>query len=107
MSMPTHECDQCGACCRTFPIFASAADAVREPRIAVETRELPEHLATPVWRFQLFQLPFHKACVFLDGQNRCDIYRTRPDGCRVFEPGSDQCQQARRRHGLPGLGRTV
>jgi Fe-S-cluster containining protein len=101
--MPTYECDQCGACCGTFPIFASADDAVREPRVAAETRELPDHLSTTAWRFQLFPLPFHQACCFLGADRRCEIYPTRPTTCGDFAAGSEQCQEARRRHGLPRL----
>jgi Fe-S-cluster containining protein len=97
------ECDGCGACCRTFPIFASEADASREPRIGLEGKELAPHLQTPTWRFQLFPLPFHETCCFLDGDNRCLIYSTRPQICRDFAAGSEQCQEARRRCGLPPL----
>jgi len=96
----TFECDGCGACCRTFPIFASAADAAREPRIAAEGRALPAHLATERWRFQLFPLPFHETCCFLDATSRCMIYATRPDVCRAFPAGGEQCQTARARMGL-------
>ena len=101
--MPTFDCDQCGACCRTFPIFASAADAEREPRLAEEARALPDHLATHAWRFQLFPLPFHDACCFLDDRNRCGVYATRPATCGAFAAGSEQCQEARRRQGLAVL----
>jgi Fe-S-cluster containining protein len=96
-------CDGCGACCRTFPIFASAADAARQPRIAVEGRALAEHLATDRWTYQLFPLPFHETCCFLDGDSRCTIYPTRPEVCRAFPAGGDQCQAARGRVGLPPL----
>ncbi|MBO0698714.1 MAG: YkgJ family cysteine cluster protein [Zavarzinella sp.] len=101
--MPDHECDGCGACCGTFPVFASAADGDREVRIASEARKLPEHLATPGHRFQLFPLPFHETCCFLDEAARCTIYATRPDVCRAFPAGGDQCQEARARIGLPPL----
>ncbi len=30
----------------------------------------------------------------------CGIYEWRPNPCRELEPGSDACEQARRRHGL-------
>lgn len=33
----------------------------------------------------------------------CEIYEWRPSPCREFEEGSDTCQQARTRHGLPPL----
>src|SRR3954467_15397458 len=99
----TFECDGCGACCRTYPIFAAQADADREPRIAVEARLLPEHLATPGWRYQLFPLPFQETCCFLDAGSQCTIYSTRPTVCRDFLAGSEQCQTARARNGLPSL----
>jgi uncharacterized protein len=94
------ECDLCGACCCTFPVYVSAADAERESRIKAEGKELAEHLESPDWKFQLFPLPFRDACVFLDHGNRCGVYETRPEVCRRFEAGSDQCQEARQRSGL-------
>lgn len=101
--MAVYDCDSCGACCRTFPIFAAEHDAQREPRIRDEGRRLPLWLATPDWDYQLFPLPFHETCCFLDGANRCTIYATRPDVCRRFEPGSKQCQDARKQRGLMPL----
>jgi Fe-S-cluster containining protein len=98
-----YECDGCGACCRTFPVYASAADGDREPRIRAEGLRLAEQLVTPRWTFQLFPLPFHETCCFLDAGRRCDIYATRPDLCREFPVGGGQCQEARRRAGLPAL----
>ena len=101
--MAVYECDLCGACCRTFAIFACEADAEREPRISVEGRRLKPWLETAEWAYQLFPLPFHETCCFLDGHNRCTIYATRPDLCRHFEAGSEQCQEARRSRGLAPL----
>lgn len=101
--MMNFECDLCGGCCRTFPIFASESDAQREPRIAKEGKNLAEHLRTADWRIQLYPLPFHERCVFLDVDNRCEIYATHPNVCRRFEAGSEQCQEARRRLGLAPL----
>jgi Fe-S-cluster containining protein len=98
--MEQFECDGCGACCKTFPIFAAEADAVAEPRIRDEARRLPEGLATPRWTYQLYPLPFHEACCFLDGDNRCTVYATRPTVCRTFAAGSAHCQEARARVGL-------
>jgi len=101
--MSHFECDSCGACCGTFPIFASAEDDEREPRIAEEGKELAPWLQTPEWKHQLYPLPFHEACAFLDSSKRCDIYPTRPNVCRRFTAGSDQCQEARRRQGIEAL----
>lgn len=33
----------------------------------------------------------------------CGIYEWRPSPCREFAEGSDACQRARQRHGLPAL----
>ena len=33
----------------------------------------------------------------------CGIYEWRPNPCRELEPGSDACERARARHGLPPL----
>ena len=101
--MAVYECDGCGACCRTFPIYVAETDAEREPRIRDESRRVPLWLATTQWTYQLFLLPFHETCCFLDGENRCTIYATRPDLCRDFEAGSEQCQEARLRCGLAPL----
>ena len=101
--MAVFRCDRCAACCRTFPIFATHEDARREPRIADEAFLLPEHLQTPEWAYKLFHLPFHETCCFLGEDNLCRIHPTRPDVCREFAPGDDQCQEARERDGLPPL----
>jgi uncharacterized protein len=103
----TFDCDLCGGCCRTFPIFASESDARGEPRIAGEGKELAPHLQTSEWKFQLYPLPFHEICCFLEADNRCTIYESRPDVCRRFEAGSEQCQEARRRLGLAALSRAA
>jgi Fe-S-cluster containining protein len=94
--MSTYECDGCGACCRTWPVLVSDEDAAREPRIKDEGRPLPQYLGTPYWRYRLFPLPFHETCCFLDGEQRCTIYETRPRVCREFEAGGERCQEARR-----------
>ena len=104
--MTVYECDGCGACCRTFAIYVSQTDAEREPRIREEGLRLKPWLVTTEREYQLFPLPFHETCCFLDGDNRCTIYATRPDLCRHFEAGSEQCQEARRARGLTPLERT-
>ncbi|MGJ8653998.1 MAG: YkgJ family cysteine cluster protein [Opitutaceae bacterium] len=95
-----YDCMNCGACCRCFPIFASAKDAQREPRIQRETRKLAEHLATEDKAYQMYPLPFHERCVFLKEDQLCQIYETRPQVCRQFEAGTPQCIEARARKGI-------
>ncbi|HQR09383.1 MAG TPA: YkgJ family cysteine cluster protein [Gemmatales bacterium] len=98
--LPIFECDGCGACCQTFPIFVSEADARRESRIALESLQLSDDKQHP---YCLFPLPFHQACCFLDMNQRCTIYTTRPNICREFQAGSSQCQEARNRNGMEPL----
>ncbi len=102
MSAPAteYDCTQCGACCRSFPIFASKTDAVQEPAIRTETRALPEHLQTEDKAYQLFPLPFQTCCPYLKEDELCRIYESRPSVCRRFEAGSEQCIEARRRQGI-------
>ena len=99
----TYECDGCAACCGTYAIFAGREDAQREPRIAAETQELAAWLETPKWSYRLFPLQFHEACCFLDGERRCTIYPTRPQVCREFAAGSEDCQRVRSLRGLAPL----
>ena len=101
------DCDSCGACCKTWRILVADEDAAREPRIAHEARRLPDNQRTEHWAYQLFPLPFHETCVFLDPANRCTIYDTRPRVCRAFEAGSQRCQEARAEQGLGPLAPAV
>ncbi|HMP16728.1 MAG TPA: YkgJ family cysteine cluster protein [Gemmatales bacterium] len=98
--MPQYLCDQCGACCRTFPIYVTEADAQREPRIAQEGCRNTNSRKYPL---TLFPLPFHEACCFLDSGQLCTIYASRPEVCRELQPGTQQCQEARERSHLPPL----
>jgi uncharacterized protein len=94
------DCANCGACCRCFPIFASQADAEREPRIKRETRQREEHLASAQQAYQMHPLPFLEQCAFLKTDQLCRIYATRPEVCRSFQAGSPQCIEARARVGV-------
>ncbi len=100
MDNTDYDCMACGACCRCFPIFASATDAQREPRIQRETRKLEDHLVTEDKAYQMYPLPFLEQCAFLKDDQLCQIYETRPAVCRRFEAGSAQCIEARQRKGI-------
>ena len=95
-----YDCENCGACCRCFPIFASEADAAREPAIRKEARKVEAHLATEDKAYQLHPLPFLESCAYLKEDQLCRIYATRPAVCRRFEAGSAQCIEARERVGV-------
>ena len=100
MSSEIYDCENCGACCRCFPIFASEADAERDPAIRRETRKLEPYLATEHKAYLMHPLPFLDECAFLKKDQLCRIYATRPVVCRRFEAGSNQCKEARERFGI-------
>lgn len=91
------DCNICGACCRMYPLFASKADAAREPRIRLEAVELPESVQSEFRAYELHRLPLIESCIFIGDDNRCTIYATRPDICRGFVPSVEACDRARAR----------
>lgn len=97
-------CTRCGACCASFrvdfsvfehedsggPVPAGLADAITESSCRMRgTDHSPPRCAALYGR--------------LGEQALCGIYEWRPSPCREFEEGSDACQRARLRHGLPAL----
>jgi Fe-S-cluster containining protein len=97
------ECDRCGACCSTFVVQVSEQDAEREPRIKSESISVEPWLQSQDWRYRLHPLPFHQGCCFLGSNQLCSIYQSRPQVCRRFAAGSQQCQEARALKGLQPL----
>ena len=58
MNPGIYNCENCGACCRCFPIFTNEAGAVREPAIRRETRKVEPHLASERKAYLMYPLPF-------------------------------------------------
>ena len=101
-----YECDSCGACCRHSIIEASHLDAIREPRIQREAALLDGHgkigLEDASWGLNRREGTGFE-CVFLQTDNHCGIYSTRPNCCVDFQAGSAKCQMHRESAGLPPL----
>ena len=96
-----YDCTDCGACCQCFPIFASEDDAAKEPKIQEEGIRVDNFLRkSNLVAYRIYPLPFLETCAFLKEDKLCRIYDTRPEVCRKFQPGSDQCIEARRRKGI-------
>jgi hypothetical protein len=86
---------RCGHCCRLI-VEVRVEDAEREPRI--------REMGSPIYEdgrvtktgepeligYLLYKAPSY-ACAFLDAQNLCSIYPTRPLLCRLFD-----CEDAKR-----------
>ena len=103
---PPYECDGCGACCKgTLIVEANYLDVLREPRLlgadVTGRRTTIAELAEDDGRCIL--LAANKPCQFLSPEGRCTIYPTRPNVCVEMQAGDEQCQDARRRVGLPPL----
>jgi Fe-S-cluster containining protein len=113
------KCQQCGACCEGLILDADWLDALREPKIVDRGKKMDgngtlDELATG------WNLTCGNPCPFLtpllwvnkagvcDGQphRSCSIYRTRPNACLGMIPGGSQCDDCRRRAGLPPLENT-
>ena len=101
-SVPDHPCLSCGACCAAFRVDFSVHE------LDIEGGPVPSGLAVEVtgstWRMRgTDHVPIR--CAALTGKvgerASCGIYEWRPNPCRELEPGSDACEKARARHGLP------
>ena len=99
-----HPCLSCGACCANFRVDF----AVYELDDMGGT--VPAGLAVEVngstCRMRgTDHVPIR--CAALTGQVgvkvACGIYEWRPSPCREFAVGSDACQRARAKHGMPPL----
>jgi len=104
VSEAVHPCLTCGACCACFRVDF----AVYELDDMGGT--VPSGLAVDVngstCRMRgTDHVPIR--CAALTGQVgvqvACGIYEWRPSPCREFAEGSDACERARARHGLPPL----
>ena len=91
----TYTCDQCGECCRSLIIEVTERDVEREPALLPVVTPFRPEFRDPLYGM----LACGKPCPMLAG-NACSIYATRPDVCKEFEPGDEQCQEARARVGL-------
>lgn len=79
----TPDCRACaGACCETMTlrIQTESSDFLRWIRLR----------STPVHRGDQVEYNFTVPCSALQ-QGRCAVYDTRPDMCRDFVPGSEDC----------------
>lgn len=98
------ECQRCGACCAFFRVdfsvyeTAACGGAVPDGLVVDVAGATVRMRGTDHWP---------PRCTALTGtlgrQVACGIYEWRPSPCREFEAGSDACNRARARHGLPPL----
>lgn len=97
-------CEQCGACCASFRVDFSVHE------LDEQGGRVPSGLAVEVndaicrMRGTDHARPRCAALVGTIGQQvSCGIYEWRPNPCHELESGSNACERARARHGLPPL----
>ena len=105
------DCVTCGRCCHHGPSTVHLLESDEERvRRRVDGDEVLRRLTViddrpPGWRFVKNT---GERCAALDvsapGRFPCQIYDVRPDDCRIVEPGSPCCLEARR---LGHLGSSV
>jgi Fe-S-cluster containining protein len=103
------KCLRCGQCCHAFGITLSLADMNREPRLwqvavpihKVGNPRIRAYMAEKKMPFAIGKPYKGAACPFLDADNSCMIYETRPQICRDY-PQSSKC--IRQMQKLVGVG---
>ena len=94
--VPTPDCADCGACCREAYHAVEVADDDPVHRVR------PDILMQIEGRWQIRRTGDRCSQLFGElGSFGCRSYDERPQCCRDFERGSDNCREARQRVGLP------
>ena len=96
------KCDQCGMCCRSLFIFIGPEDLQREPRLKkavspLKNRPEEQALFGEFSNKYLLSAGWAIPCPFLGDDNLCEIYETRPENCRTWEPDKNWCRNIRRK----------
>jgi len=102
--MTANPCQHCGACCASYRVDFSVFE------LDEQGGTVPGGLAVEVNDTLARMRGTDHAqprCAALSGRigekTSCGIYEWRPNPCHELESGSDACQRARVRHGLPRL----
>lgn len=97
--MSQDHCEDCGLCCKKLIIEIGHIDVVREPLLKSVVVELDNDVSRESDWDRVYGLP--TTCSFLSPENRCTIYKSRPNPCVAFEVGGEHCNELREEHGLP------
>lgn len=104
-----YDCQVCGACCCNTERNVSLGHRsyIEVLPSDVMSQERPDLLAQ-LTELDILDIPQMKLvndeqrCIALAGELgsrvRCEIYPWRPAGCRLVEPGDDECLKARKLH---------
>jgi hypothetical protein len=95
-------CRQCGACCASFRVSFYWAEATQRGLPVSCIEPITAHLAGMAGTNR----PVPRCCALqgeIGRQVTCLAYAARPSPCRELQPGDEQCNRARARHGLTPL----
>lgn len=85
------QCQKCGWCCSNLIVEITQRDVDREPKLWDYVELLDGNGEIEIEPgLEVYMLTCGKPCPMLKN-NKCSIYKTRPDVCRGFEVGSEQC----------------
>lgn len=95
-------CDDCGVCCigqEALPVgyYLSPTDdkSILPPELLAELKALAERFNREGWPCN------GEPCVWYDAETkRCRHHEYRPDICRDFEVGGEDCRRVRRLRGI-------
>ncbi|MGD0675390.1 MAG: YkgJ family cysteine cluster protein [Polyangiaceae bacterium] len=97
------DCVSCGRCCHHGPntvhfLESDEARVLEHPQGEEILRRLTLLDPRPPWFRFVQNGGDHCGAldVSVDGRYPCSIYEVRPDDCRIVEPGSPSCLEARR-----------
>jgi Fe-S-cluster containining protein len=101
---PITDCVRCGSCCYGDEMWIHVMandDAILGEENVQRLTVLTEHGRG--YRARSMKMKDGRCVAFRDdlgdGRPGCSIYARRPDICRTFQAGSDDCGAARRRRG--------
>ncbi|ARU05812.1 zinc/iron-chelating domain-containing protein [Comamonas serinivorans] len=102
--MPSNPCTSCGACCACFRVDFSVYELLSQGGSVPDGLTVPLTATLARMRGTDHSPP---RCAALTGtlgvRTACGIYEWRPGPCHELEAGSDACNRARLRQGLPAL----
>ena len=97
-------CQTCGACCASYRVDFSSHELLSMGGTVPDG--LAVEVAGATCRMRgTDHVPVRCAALTgkVGGQVACAIYEWRPGPCHELEEGSEACERARARHGLPAL----